>query len=211
MWVKLLYANGKSRWGDVSMSVILLHEDVTLRSMKESDVEGLWKLTTPKIFTHMLHQIQTREEFEKWMGAGYEQMLTSDSTIVFVVTQTDTEELLGTTRIYNIDQANKSCEIGSTFYGEAYQRTHVNTVTKWLLLTYAFETLGMIRVQIKTDEENTRSQQAIERIGAIKEGVMRNERIRSTGKPRNAVCYSIIDTEWKSVKNRLENKLNKYS
>ena len=193
------------------MSVILLHEDVTLRPMKETDVEGLWKLTTPGIFTHMLHQIQTRDEFEKWMNAGYEQMLTSDATIVFVVTQTDTEELLGTTRIYNIDQANKSCEIGSTFYGKAYQRTHVNTVTKWLLLTYAFETLGMIRVQLKTDEENTKSQQAIERIGATKEGVMRNERIRSTGKPRNAVCYSIIDNEWESVKSKLENKLNKYS
>ena len=69
----------------------------------------------------------------------------------------------------------------------------------------------MIRVQFKTDEENVRSQMAIERIGATKEGIVRNERIRSTGKPRNAVMYSIIDSEWELVKNKLEEKMNIYS
>jgi RimJ/RimL family protein N-acetyltransferase len=176
-----------------------------------SDIERLWKLTTPETFTHMLNQIQNIEEFEKWMGTGYNQMRISDTTIVFVIVHSETDELFGSTRIYNIDYVNKTCEIGSTFYGKIYQRTHVNTAAKWLLLSYAFETLGMIRVQFKTDKQNVTSQKAIERIGAVKEGVIRNERIRSTGKPRNAVVYSVLDEEWSTVKIALQHKMNNYS
>ena len=193
------------------MSVILMHDDVTLRPMKQSDIARLWKLTTPEIFTHMVNQIQTSEEFEKWMEVSYKQMKNSNTMMVFVVAHLETDEFFGSTRLYNIDHANKSCEIGATYYGKAFQRTHVNTIAKWLLLSYAFETLGMIRVQFKTDEENLISQQAIERLGATKEGILRNERIRSTGKPRNAVVYSILDSEWEFVKKRLEDKMNKYS
>ena len=145
------------------------------------------------------------------MTAGYKQMLTTDIVIAFAVTHSETDELLGSTRIYNIDHTNKTCEIGSTYYGKAFQRTHINTTAKLLLFTYAFETLGMIRVQIKTDEENVASQRAIERLGAVKEGILRNERIRSTGMPRNAVVYSITDSEWPSIKISLEVKMNKYS
>lgn len=193
------------------MSVLLMHDDVTLRPMQESDIERLWKLTTFETFTFMLNKFQHMEEFEKWMSSGYEDMQLTDSTIVFVAANSKTDELYGSTRIYNIDHANKTCEIGGTFYGKPFQRTHINTTAKWLLLTYAFETLGMIRVQFKTDEENVESQKAIERLGAQKEGILRNERIRSTGKPRNAVVYSIIDKEWASVNKGLQEKMNKYS
>jgi len=193
------------------MSIILMHDKVTLRPMVESDIERLWKLTTPETFKFMVNQIQTIEEFEKWMKAGYEQMQSSKETIVFVVTHSETDELYGSTRMYTIDYVNKTCEIGSTYYGKAHQRTHVNSTAKWLLLTYAFETLGMIRVQFKTDEENLLSQKAIERIGATKEGVLRNERIRSTGNPRNAVVYSIVNKEWSTLKSRLAQMMNNYS
>lgn len=179
--------------------------------MRELDIERLWKLTTPETFRFMVNQIQTIEEFEKWMGTGYEQMQSSNETIVFVVAHSETDELFGSTRIYNIDHVNKTCEIGSTYYGKSYRRSHVNTTAKWLLLNYAFETLGMIRVQFKTDEENLISQKAIERIGAIKEGILRNERIRSTGNPRNAVVYSIVHTEWSTIKNKLTQMMNIYS
>ncbi|EPD49568.1 hypothetical protein HMPREF1210_03015 [Paenisporosarcina sp. HGH0030] len=193
------------------MSVLLMHDDVTLRPMQESDIERLWKLTTFETFTFMLNKFQHMEEFEKWMSSGYEDMQLTDSTFVFVAANSKTDEMYGSTRIYNIDHANKTCEIGGTFYGKPFQRTHINTTAKWLLLTYAFETLGMIRVQFKTDEENVESQKAIERLGAQKEGILRNERIRSTGKPRNAVVYSIIDKEWASVNKGLQEKMNKYS
>ena len=193
------------------MTSILIHNNVTLRPMQESDIEPLWRITQPETFTHMLNQLQTHEEFEKWMDAGLNQMTTSDATIVYTVVDSETNEVMGSTRMYSIDFVNKSCEIGSTFYGESYQRTHVNSTTKYLLLSYAFETLGFIRVQFKTDADNLRSQKAIERIGASKEGILRNERIRSTGLPRNAVVYSIINDEWPKLKEQLINKMNNYA
>ena len=128
-----------------------------------------------------------------------------------MVEHTETKEIMGTTRIYQIDQVNHTCEIGSTFYGDKYQRTHVNTTCKYLLLKHCFEELGMIRVQFQTDELNVASQRAIERIGGVKEGVLRNERIRSNGTVRNAVVYSIIESEWPEVKDNLIQLLNKYS
>ncbi|WP_211270671.1 GNAT family N-acetyltransferase [Paenisporosarcina indica] len=193
------------------MSLILKHDDVTLRPMKEADIPRLWNLATPETFTHMVNQIQSYEEFEKWMGAGYKQMQTTDQVITFVVAHSKTDELRGSTRLYNIDYVNNTCEVGSTFYGKSFQRTHVNTTSKWLLLTYAFEKLGMIRVQIKTDEQNLASQKAIERLGAVKEGILRNERIRSTGNPRNAVVYSITDEEWPIINNKLIDMMNKHA
>ncbi|WP_019414262.1 GNAT family N-acetyltransferase [Paenisporosarcina sp. TG20] len=193
------------------MTVTLHHDDVMVRPMKESDIKRLWKLTTPQTFLYMLNEIKTFEEFDKWMRDGFEQMENSNTTIVFVVAHSQTDELFGSTRIYNFDYTNKSCEIGSTYYGKNFQRTHINTTVKWLLFKYVFETLGMIRVQLKTDEENLISQKAIERIGATKEGILRNERIRSTGRPRNAVLYSIIQEEWKLIKYKLEERMHNYT
>jgi RimJ/RimL family protein N-acetyltransferase len=85
-----------------------------------------------------------------------------------------------------------------------FQRTVVNTECKYLLLKHAFETLDCIRVQLKTDLRNERSQKAIERIGAIKEGVLRNHMILPDGRIRHSVFYSILDTEWEDVKKKLE-------
>ncbi|HEX5807119.1 MAG TPA: GNAT family protein, partial [Anaerolineales bacterium] len=85
--------------------------------------------------------------------------------------------------------------------------TSVNTACKYLLLRHAFETLGCIRVQLKTDLRNERSQSAIERIGAVREGVLRNHMILPDGRYRHSVFYSILDTEWSDVKNRLETML----
>jgi RimJ/RimL family protein N-acetyltransferase len=91
-----------------------------------------------------------------------------------------------------------------------FQRTAVNTESKYLLLTHAFEVLKCIRVQIKTDSLNLRSQAAIERIGAAKEGVLRNHMILQDGRIRHSMFYSILDTEWGGVKKNLENMLGKY-
>ena len=90
----------------------------------------------------------------------------------------------------------------------AYQRTAVNTECKYLLLRHAFEELGCIRVQFKTDLRNERSQRAIERIGAVKEGVLRNHMILPDGFIRHSVYYSIIEAEWPAVKARLVEKLD---
>jgi N-acetyltransferase len=189
------------------MGMILEQSNVRLRLMERGDFKAMWALYTPEIFEHMLTKVETFEQLSAWLEAG----LGNSNVLLFAAENAETSQIIGTTRVYAVDDANKSCEIGSTFYAEAVQRTHVNTAVKLALLTYCFEERGMIRVQFKTDAENIRSQKALERIGAVKEGVLRNERIRSTGKPRNAVLYSIIDQEWPLIKENLLKKLYKYT
>ncbi|WP_144513223.1 GNAT family N-acetyltransferase [Bacillus sp. FJAT-22090] len=193
------------------MAETIVYGDVTLRPLVESDIPLLWELYEPKIFEFMLNKVENRDQLELWLQIGIHQMNEEKTALAFVVENTDTQEIMGTTRIYGIDDINHACEIGSTFYGKKFQRTHVNTTCKYLLLKHCFEYLGMIRVQFKTDELNTASQSAIERIGGIKEGVLRNERIRSNGTVRNAVVYSIIESEWTEVKSHLVRLMNKYS
>lgn len=112
-------------------------------------------------------------------------------------------KIVGSSRLWKLDLDNRKAEIGHTWYARSWQRTGVNTEAKLLMLEYAFDTLGLIRVQLTTDELNTKSQQAIERLGAIKEGLIRNERIMPDGRKRNSLRYSIIDAEWPLVKSRL--------
>ncbi|MEK4487673.1 GNAT family N-acetyltransferase [Psychrobacillus sp. FSL H8-0484] len=189
----------------------IIYGDVTLRPLTQMDFPFLWELYEPEIFEFMLNKIENLEQLEKWLQVGIKQMRIDKTAFAFVVEDTNTKEIMGTTRIYGIDHTNHACEIGSTFYAKKFQRTHVNTVCKYLLLKYCFETLGMFRVQFKTDEQNIASQRAIERIGGIKEGILRNERIRSNGNMRNAVVYSVVDSEWSEVKGQLVQLMNKYS
>lgn len=111
---------------------------------------------------------------------------------------------VGMTRYMDIHPADRALEIGGTWYAPAYQHTAVNTECKYLLLCHAFETLGCIRVQLKTDLRNERSQRAIERLGAVREGVLRDHMILPDGTVRSSVFYSILASEWPGVKARLE-------
>jgi RimJ/RimL family protein N-acetyltransferase len=115
----------------------------------------------------------------------------------------------GATRYLNIVPNDRGLEVGGTWYGIDFQRTVVNTECKYLLFTHAFEVLKCIRLQIKTDLRNVRSQKAIERIGAKKEGILRNHMILSDGRYRDSVFYSVIDSEWPDVKKRLEEMLGR--
>jgi RimJ/RimL family protein N-acetyltransferase len=127
----------------------------------------------------------------------------------FVAIHLASGRVAGATRYLNIVPQDRGLEIGGTWYGAEFQRTPVNTECKYILLGHAFETLGCIRVQLKTDLRNERSQKAIERIGAVKEGVLRNHMILPDGRYRHSVFYSILDTEWTRVKKRLEEMLNR--
>jgi N-acetyltransferase len=126
----------------------------------------------------------------------------------FAVILVETGKAIGATRYIDIRPADRGVEIGGTWYAVEYQRTVVNSECKYLLLKHAFETLSCIRVQFKTDLRNERSQRAIERLGAVKEGVFRNHMLLMDGTIRHSVYYSIIDTEWPAVKTFLENKIN---
>jgi RimJ/RimL family protein N-acetyltransferase len=125
----------------------------------------------------------------------------------FAVVHLASGKLAGATRYMDIRAAHRGLEIGGTWYGTEYQRTPVNTEAKYLLLRHAFEVLGCIRVQFKADSRNERSLRAIERLGAVREGVLRNHMILDDGTYRHSVYYSILDGEWPVVKARLEEKL----
>ncbi|HEY2023848.1 GNAT family protein [Paraburkholderia sp.] len=117
------------------------------------------------------------------------------------------ERVVGSTRFWKIDRANRKLEIGHTWLSESAQRSPVNTEAKYLLLCHAFDVMRCVRVQFTTDELNEKSRAAIVRIGAKQEGVVRHERIMPDGRKRNSVRFSIIDDEWPAVKAMLEAKL----
>ncbi len=125
----------------------------------------------------------------------------------FAVVHQDLGRAIGATRYLDIQRANRAVEIGGTWYAPEHQRTAANTEAKLLLLSHAFETLGCIRVQLKTDERNVRSQRAIERIGAVREGTLRHSVIMPDGFRRSSVYYSVLESEWPMVKTRLEGML----
>jgi RimJ/RimL family protein N-acetyltransferase len=127
----------------------------------------------------------------------------------FAVVHLAQKKAVGMTRYMNIEPANRALEIGGTWYGAPYQRSGVNTECKFLLLRHAFEVFGCLRVQIKTDLRNERSQRAIERIGAVREGVLRDHMILPDGTIRSSVYYSILAREWPNVKQRLITLMNR--
>jgi len=129
------------------------------------------------------------------------------SSFTFATIYKSANRAVGTSRYLNIDDDSHTLEIGGTLIGKQWQRTVVNTEAKYLMLRHAFETLGCLRVQFKTDSLNTKSRNALARIGAKEEGVIRNHMICSNGRLRHSVLFSITDEEWPAVRSNLEAKL----
>ncbi|RYX84916.1 N-acetyltransferase [bacterium] len=127
----------------------------------------------------------------------------------FVIVNRDTQQVVGSTRFWKIDYANRKLEIGHTWLSASMQRSGINTEAKLLLLGHAFEVMEAVRVQFTTDELNTKSRAAILRIGAQQEGIIRHERIMPDGRKRNSVRFSIIDSEWPAVKAKLRQMLER--
>jgi len=177
----------------------LENERIKLIPMESEHSISLYNINHPEIWAFMLSEIKTEQEMDQYVTNAI-QLREKKMALPFVVILKGSNQIVGTTRFYEINLNQKSCELGSTWYGINYQRSFVNSDCKFLLLKYCFEQLNFIRVQLKTDERNLRSQKAIERLGATKEGVMRNERILSNGYIRNAVLYSITNDDWSSVK-----------
>lgn len=125
----------------------------------------------------------------------------------FVIVLKDSGEVIGSTRFWKIDPLNRKLEIGSSWISERWQKSFVNTEAKYLMLRHAFEVLDCVRVQFTTDENNQKSRNAILRLGAQQEGIVRHERIMPDGRKRNSVRFSIIDDEWPQVRQVLEQKL----
>lgn len=160
-----------------------------------------------EIWQHMLYGDIDSEEKMLGFIRDLLQRQAGGTDLPFTVILRATGKAIGCTRYMDINVPARGVEIGGTWYSPEHQRTSVNTECKYLLLRHAFEHWGCIRVQLKTDLNNVRSQRAIERLGALKEGVLRNHMIRPDGTPRDTVMYSIIDREWPLVKARLEGLL----
>lgn len=125
----------------------------------------------------------------------------------FVTEVVASREIIGSTRFWKIDRANRKLEIGHTWLAASWQRTYANSEAKYLMLQHAFETFDCVRVQFTTDEINLKSRAAILRLGAKQEGIVRNERIMPDGRRRNSVRFSIIDSEWPAVQEHLKARL----
>ena len=188
--------------------VVLTGNHVRLEPMTDEHVAGLAEIGVGQPFwDFMLYgNINTVDDMRNWvqdiLARGEK-----GTDLPFAAVHLGSGRVAGATRYLNIMPQERGLEIGGTWYGPEFQRTVVNTECKYLLLRHAFETLGCIRVQLKTDLRNERSQRAIERIGAVKEGVLRNHMILPDGRIRHSVFYSVIDTEWPEVKKRLEEML----
>ena len=129
------------------------------------------------------------------------------SALPFATVERASGRAIGSTRFAAIDRGNRRLEIGWTWIGRRWQRTAVNTEAKYLMLRHAFETLGAMRVELKTDSLNERSRRAILRIGAVEEGTFRKHMMTESGRVRHTVYFSVIDEEWAGVKAGLEGRM----
>ena len=190
--------------------VILQGKHVRLEPMTEKHVPALAEIGVGQSFWDFMvyGEIKTVDDMSSWV-LDILSRAEKGTDLPFVVIHLASGQVAGATRYLNIIPNDRGLEIGGTWYGPEFQRTVVNTECKYLLLQHAFEKLGCIRVQLKTDLRNERSQRAIERIGAVKEGVLRNHMILPDGYYRHSVYYSILDTEWPDVKKRLEEMMDR--
>ncbi|HEV1993871.1 MAG TPA: GNAT family protein [Candidatus Acidoferrum sp.] len=154
--------------------------------------------------------VRTREEMRAYIEKALGER-DAGMALPFATIHRESGRAIGCTRYGRIDRTHRRVEIGWTWIGRDWQRTAVNTEAKYLMLRHAFERLGCIRVELKTDSLNERSRNAIQRLGAKEEGIFRNHMITASGRLRHTVYYSILDAEWPAVKSRLEEKLSRPS
>jgi RimJ/RimL family protein N-acetyltransferase len=158
------------------------------------------------IFRWIPYSMKTPEDFHRLVDKAMTEQQRGES-VVFAMVERSSGRVIGSTRFMNIDRVDRRAEIGSTWLAPAWQQTAVNTEAKFLMLQHAFEVWNCIRVELKTDALNQRSRSAILRIGAKEEGTLRKHLVTWSGRVRDTVYFSILDTEWPQVKTRLERRL----
>ena len=167
------------------------HEDALRRAAADGELWRLWytSIAPPE---KMGEYVATALDMREKLGA-----------MPFVVRANATGEIVGCTRYFHVDAPNRRLEIGYTWYAKSVQRTAINTECKILLLTHAFETLECVAVEFRTHWFNHASREAIARLGAKQDGVLRNHQISPDGSYRDTVVFSIIESEWPAVKRHL--------
>jgi N-acetyltransferase len=184
--------------------ITLTGEKIRLTPLRREDAEGLaLACDDGALFRSEVTLIPPPAQMDDFVRSALEKR-DSGLELPFVVTEIATDAVIGMTRYRNIDLQHRKVEIGSTWYAQSRQGSGVNDDAKYLLMRHAFETLGCVRVEFKTDVLNARSRAALRGIGAIEEGVMRQEMIMPNGRLRDSVYFSVLDREWPAVKARLE-------
>jgi len=184
------------------MNSTLTGKVIRLEPLNENHASSLFQYLgkDPEVWRWLLHPIPIDIVEMRNIISSYIAQRTTGWREPFAIIDLATGDAIGTTSFMDIDISNRNLEIGSTFFSSKFWRSAVNTEAKLLLLTEAFEERNMIRVSLKTDRLNIRSQAAIVRIGATLEGTLRHHRIRPDGTLRDSACYSILADEWPSAK-----------
>ncbi len=179
-----------------------------LEPLSESHVPGLATIGLDDDIWELMPYgpMRTEDDIRRWVR-GVLAHAAEGTDLPFAVIHLGSGRVAGATRYMEIRPQHRGLEIGGTWYGAEFRRTAVNTECKYLLLRHAFEVFHCIRVQLKTDSRNVRSQRAIERIGGRLEGTLRNHMLLPDGTVRHSVYFSILDSEWPAVKLKLERML----
>lgn len=191
MWIK----NKEIRGQFVTLEPIdLIHLNELIEAVKDGESWKLW-------FANVPHPTRMKDYIETAIADS------KQGNIAYAVRNNQTNKIVGTTRYYKVDAANRRAMIGYTWYANSVRRTPINTECKLLLLSELFESYGAIAVEFRTHSQNTTSRNAIERLGAKFDGILRSHQILKDGSIRDTAVYSIISDEWQSVKDNLEAKL----
>jgi N-acetyltransferase len=191
--------------------IILEGEYVRLEPLRIEHLENLCEVGFEEsIWRWTMVQIETKSDMQRYIETALEEQSRGVS-LPYVTIEKSSERAVGSTRFGSIDRQNRRVEIGWTWINPNWQRTVINTEAKFLMLRQAFEVWKCIRVELKTDALNEKSRNAILRLGAKEEGILRQHLITDSGRFRDTVYFSIIDTEWKTVKASLLLKLKNRS
>lgn len=186
----------------------LVGQRIRLRPLAEDDAAALVEAAADgELWSLRFTVVPSRDTVAAYIATAL-QGRAAATVLPFVTENLASGRVIGSTRFWKIDRPNRKLEIGHTWLAASWQRTHANTEAKFLMLRHAFEVMDCVRVQFTTDEINARSRQAILRLGAQQEGIVRHERIMPDGRKRNSVRFSIIDDEWHQVRQALEQRLS---
>ena len=186
--------------------VVLEGRHVRLEPLSPDHHDGLAAAFDPTLLQWFTAPPTTAAELREFVKTALDEQKRGLS-LPFATVDRPSGRVVGSTRFTSIDRRHRRVEIGFTWIGRAWQRTGINTEAKLLMMEHAFEALGAIRVEFKTDALNAQSRAAIARLGATEEGYFRNHMVTSSGRIRHSVWFSVVESEWPRVKRNLQERL----
>ncbi|MEM6764929.1 MAG: GNAT family protein [Bacteroidota bacterium] len=183
--------------------IVLENERIRIRPLKPDDAHALLPIATdPSIWRYTPSKVASSEDLNKYIQRALgERML--KSRYAFVIEDLHNQQVYGSTSYLNYSPANYRIEIGHTWLGKAFQGKGINHAAKFLLFQYAFEALGIVRLELKTDVLNQQSRRAMQKVGAVEEGILRSHTVMHDGRRRDTIYYSILVDEWEGIKRRV--------